>query len=540
MKTLIFPLIISVLTLCQAFSQSKNVSSTPKEVTIFLQGAQVFRIAKTELPAGESTLVLTSLSPFIDPGSIQVGGSGAFAILGISHKLNYLEEEKKTQEVQALEAKKEELQKSLKRTNTQIEVGKDELDMLAANRKIGGDNTGTNLQTLREAADYYRKRTAEIKLKNLDLAFEAEKLNKDMQNIDRQLGQMRQKTTLPVSEILVSVSAKAPTPATLEFSYKTSNASWSPKYDLRFDALEKPVVLDYKADVQQLTGEDWKNVRLTLSSGNPSENATKPTLFPWRLDFLQPVVYRKTIAKAKSSAPIQFGGAMPAPKAAEMKMEANYDKAETVMETQVVEQLLQAEFRIQQPYDLPSQAKPVTVTIGKHDLPVRYRHYAVPKLDKAAFLTATLSDWENLNLLAGQANLFFDGTFVGITVLNPQELSDSLTLSLGQDKNIVVERKRLKDQSKKQFLGSSKTDTRSWEINFRNKKSTPINLVVEDQFPTSVNNDLKVELTEKSGAEVETESGKLTWKFTLPATSARTLKFAYEVKYPKDKQVVLE
>ncbi len=518
----------------EAYSQSKNLNSIAQEVTIFIQGAQVFRKAKTEIPAGESTIVLGNLSPFIDPGSVQVGGTGAFSILGISHKLNYLEEERKTQEVKTLEEKKDELLKTIKRTNTQIEVGRDELDMLAANKKIGGENTGTNLLTLKEAAEYYRKRTSEIKLKNLDLAFEVEKLNKDLQKIDQQLNQLRQKATFPVSEILVSVSSKAATTATLEFSYKTGNAGWTPKYDLRFDALEKPVVLDYKADVQQQTGEEWKNVKLTLSSGNPNDNATKPSLYPWRIDFFAPVVYKQKPLKRKSNVAYEMA-ASPAPQADMKSM-----RAETVIETEAVEQVLQAEFRIQQPYDVPSQQKPITVTIGKHELPVRYRHYAVPKLEKAAFLTATLSEWENLNLLAGSANLFFDGTYVGLTSLNPEEISDSLTLSLGQDKNIVVERKRLKDQSKKQFLGSSKTDTRAWELSFRNKKSLPINLVVEDQVPTSVNNDLKVEVTEKSGAELEAESGKITWKFTLPATSAKTLKFAYEVKYPKDKKVVLE
>jgi uncharacterized protein (TIGR02231 family) len=531
----IFALIVVSFCARITLAQSKAIGSTAKEVTIFLQGAQVFRTAKADIPAGESTIVLNNLSPFIDPGSIQVGGFGSFSILGISHKLNYLEEERKTQEVKTLEDKKDELQKTIKRTSTQIEVGKDELDMLAANRKIGGDNTGTNLVTLKEAADYYRKRTSEIKLKNLELTFEVEKLSKDLQKIDLQLNQLRQKSTLPVSEISVSLLAKAATTATFEFSYKTGNASWAPKYDLRFDALEKPVVLDYKADVQQQTGEEWKNVKLTLSSGNPSDNATKPSLFPWRIDFYSPVVYLQNPRKSKGNVAYEMA-ASPAPMADMMKVA----RAETVMETQVVEQVLQAEFRIQQPYDVPSQQKPITVTIGKHELPVRYRHYAVPKLEKSAFLTATLSDWENLNLLAGQANLFFEGTFVGLTSLNPQELSDSLVLSLGQDKNIVVDRKRLKDQSKKQFLGSSKTDTRGWELSFRNKKSVAINLVVEDQFPTSVNNELKVELTEKAGAEVEPESGKLSWKFTLPPTSARTLKFAYEVKYPKDKQVLLE
>ena len=160
-------------------------------------------------------------------------------------------------------------------------------------------------------------------------------------------------------------------------------------------------------------------------------------------------------------------------------------------------------------------------------------------MDLSAFLTAKITNWESFNLLSGKANIYFEGTYLGESYLDVTT-KDTLELSLGRDKNIVVSRTKKTDFSKKQVLGGNKRETRTFEISVRNKKQQAINLVIEDQMPVPANNDIKLEDPEKADAMYNTETGKLAWKLDLSPSQEKKWTFGYTIKYPKDKTVVLE
>jgi uncharacterized protein (TIGR02231 family) len=191
------------------------------------------------------------------------------------------------------------------------------------------------------------------------------------------------------------------------------------------------------------------------------------------------------------------------------------------------------------PYSILNDNKAQTVEIKDLDVPATYQYFVAPKLDKDAFLTAQIIDWEQYNLLSGEANLFFEGTFMGKTVLNTLSTEDTLNISLGRDKNVVVTRTKLKDFTKTKFLSDKRTDSRAFETTVRNKRGQPLSIIVEDQIPISVTKDIEVE-TDTGNATVDAQTGKLTWKLDVPSGKDKKVKFSYTAKYPKGRKVILE
>jgi uncharacterized protein (TIGR02231 family) len=192
------------------------------------------------------------------------------------------------------------------------------------------------------------------------------------------------------------------------------------------------------------------------------------------------------------------------------------------------------------PYSILNDGKTATVEMKQMEVPALYEYYCAPKLEEDVFLTAKITDWSDLDLLEGESNLFFEGTFLGKGLINPKTAGDTLSISLGRDKNIIVKRTRLKEFSKKQFFGSNKIDYRNFEISIRNNKKQSINLVIEDQYPVSTMKEVEVDRLENKEADLDNESGKLKWSIQLEAAKEKKVSFKYSVKYPKGNNLVLE
>jgi uncharacterized protein (TIGR02231 family) len=197
-------------------------------------------------------------------------------------------------------------------------------------------------------------------------------------------------------------------------------------------------------------------------------------------------------------------------------------------------------YDIEEPYTVLTDGKVYTADLKTFSLPADYEYVAVPKLDRDAFLTARVTDWKELNLFEGEAKLFFEGGYLGKTLLDVRNAGDTLTLSLGRDKGIVVERKRMKDLSGKNVLSGNRTQNRSYEITVRNNKRQPVRLVVRDQFPVPTEKDITVDNTEAPDAEVDKDTRLVVWKYELPARQTRKHTLKYRVKHPADQMVVLE
>jgi len=196
-------------------------------------------------------------------------------------------------------------------------------------------------------------------------------------------------------------------------------------------------------------------------------------------------------------------------------------------------------FDIDLPYDVPGNGKEQNVSLKEFPVNTLFKYYAVPKLDKDAYLLGEVADWEQLNLLPGEANIIFEGTYIGKSYIDPNSTLDTLNLTLGKDKRIVVKKEKLKDFSSVKFLGSNKKQIFTYELTVKNNKKEAVKMMLKDQYPLSTNKDIEVELLESSDASNNSELGVLTWKLDLEPGAVKKLRVSYSVKYPKDKYVNL-
>jgi len=528
--------VLAWFVLTQGFGQTdKKVESKITNVTVFLNKAQVSREVKTRIDAGKTNLILTGLTSQLDQQSIQVAGKGSFVIMGIAHQQNYLNEHNVPRSLKVLRDSLEGLQRQLLLEQSQKEILNKEEQMLLSNQKVGGANQNLTVAELKGMADFYRARLSEIVTNRMKQDDKIKKINLQMARIQNQINEQNELYSLNTSEIVVSLSADAATSVDLEVIYVVANAGWYPIYDLRAINTKSPVQLSYKANVFQSTGEEWRNVKLKLSTANPNLGGLKPELYTWYLDFDRPVVYYNQKNRATGAV------SRSAPEAAEMKVAEQEDMAAPAETTAsfvtTIQTSLNTEFDIALPYTVTSANKPTLVDIRNHELKADYQYSVAPKLDLDAFLLARITGWEEYSLLPGEANVFFEGTFVAKTFIDPNNIKDTLSVSLGRDKRIVVKREKLKDFSTRRAIGANQRDSYAWEISVRNTKAEPIKITVEDQIPVSSNSQIEVTTVDTGGARYSKDTGKLVWEFELPASGNKKMVFKYEVKYPKDKVI---
>lgn len=198
------------------------------------------------------------------------------------------------------------------------------------------------------------------------------------------------------------------------------------------------------------------------------------------------------------------------------------------------------DFEINTPYTIKSDNKNYTVDMEFYELPAFYQYYSVPKVDKEAFLIANILDWEKYNLLEGEANVFFEETYVGKTLLDVRFASDTLEISLGRDKKVSVNREKIKDYSVKQFIGNKKEETRVWKTTVKNNKNQAINMIILDQVPVSTIEEIEVKVQNNSGAKRNSETGEFKWEFELKPNDKKEFELKYSVKYPKYRSLIVE
>src|SRR5690554_139418 len=587
------------MALCMSTSSyaqtEKVVPSEIKSVTVYKAGAQIEREARVSLATGQTLVKLTGLSPYINKKSIRVAGDGSFTILSVQHQNDFLNELGRSAELEALTQKMEALRLKIQEEETWVRIISGKLDFLQANKAVAGKEQTISPEAFKSLNTIYG---ANLEQLNLDLLARNRKIvahNKEMEKLRSQQAALDNKADLPSGTILVTVESQVPRSVQLSFSYMVANASWSPSYDMRFLGLDKPLKVTHKANVSQNTGVDWKDVNLVLSTAQTDVSATLPALLPFHLRFYEPAL-RKALSGRMPGLAVQEMELYDAAPEVRIRGLGSLDKnsplyiVDGVPRTDIsdldpngiqsIEVLKDAsatavygsrgangvvlvttktgegdasipltitskretsnEFKVDALQTIASTNKATTIAYREADLKAGFAYQSVPKLAQHVFLIGKIGEWYKADLLDAEANVYLENAFVGTTVIDTEAFSDSLALSFGVDNNISIKREKLTEYSENQFIGAHRKETLAFQLTLRNNKTYPVEVVVYDQLPISTNKDIQVEGLDLSGASLDADSGKLTWKVALKANETKEIILKYSVRYPKDKKVLVE
>ncbi|HZY80994.1 MAG TPA: mucoidy inhibitor MuiA family protein [Cyclobacteriaceae bacterium] len=631
MRTLLIAA-LSLVTTVVAYCQSeRKVSSTIKDVTVFLKGAQVTRTTSLELKPGQSVIVLNGTSPKVQENSIQAEANQNVKIIGVSFRVNHLEDLKQSEAAEFVQKERARLSNLIKEEKTAIAVYDDEEAMLKANKIIGGQR-GADVNELKSAVEYYRQRLMDIRAHRQELEAKIASYERDIAKINAQQSEMKVTKPQPEGEIIIKVESKSEAQVNLKVSYLVQEASWFPLYDIRAKDIQTPIAITYKASITQQSGEDWENVKVTVSSANPTSIGSRPNIKPWYLGFnnsVKPVavggqaaihgaaagamatnnmvrgyvfdsggkpmpgvnivvkgtsngtvtdvngaysmaispnsktlaasfigyqiqeidvngqeevniMLNEDVAQLEEVVVVGYGAQTQRQMTGSYSTTARAPKVKQTIAATPVVRSTNLEFNIDTPYTIRSGGENQVVDMIEYELEAQYQYYCAPKLDTDAFLTARLTNWDEYNFMEGQASLFFEGKYIGKTVLDTRNTSDTLTLSLGRDRNVVVTREKVKEYSSNQFVGSNRKALFSYEISVRNKKAYPIDIRIEDQYPIPNTKDITVDEIEDSGAIKSEENGLLTWNLKVEPGKTSKIDLKYEIKYPRYHNIILE
>lgn len=520
--------------------QETELAVAPSKVTVHLKGAELVQAVTAQVPAERHRFVFTGLSPKVNPQSIQVTATNGVDILSITSKINFLKEGEESVEIQKIRDSVELLQTQRQTISDELSAYQEEKDLLQKNKILAGKNTALPVEELVRAADFYRERFREINQAVSELNRQSKKMSAEIARLNRQLQELNAHRR-PTSEVYVDVNSDSPANTEFRLRYVVDDAGWSPIYDLVSNGLNEPIRLKYRALAFNDTGIDWDEVTVRLSTADPYAGAGHPALRPWVLTLpkqgLTGVLDRSEKRRnqldvlQQSNVPLNYN----------FQDKLNPDVAQNIIAFETIEiSELSTDFDIETPYTIPSDRKPYSIEIMEHELNASYKHFAIPKLDKDAFLLAQVTGWESLDLISGPMNVYRNENFIGLAQLSTRTLSDTLELSLGRDNKVVVKRTKLKDFSKKQFLGGNKITTLTYQISVKNNHRQPIDIEIQDQVPISKTKEIEVEVKETSGARRISESGKLIWEKTISPSDVKAVKFGIEIKHPDNMEVQID
>jgi uncharacterized protein (TIGR02231 family) len=258
---------------------------------------------------------------------------------------------------------------------------------------------------------------------------------------------------------------------------------------------------------------------------NPMLGNQQPTVHPWYINLVRPqkppvMAKQKEMACEEiccESADLKMGQSTVSPLASIVVHEAHTT----------------TEFILPAALDIPSSNKPSKVEIVTHNLSAEFFYYCACRLDTDAFLIAKMEGWESLNLLGGEVSIFQGNEYVGKTYFDPATMDDSMEISLGRDRGIVVTREGGNNMVSKGIIGKNKKVTREWNITVKNMRRKDVKMKLLDQLPISTNSDVVVNPIELSGAEHDKDTGILTWSLDIPSGGSVKKVLKYEVTYPK-------
>ena len=526
-----------------------DAASAIDNVTVYPDGATVTRVISVDLPSGDTTLVTKDFPLGLDASSIRVEGEG-----GAKLTIGTID----ARTPRAAPVNLPELDKRIEALNDQRADLQGAIDSANARRKFAehfAEAAPVGIGEKGEARPIAEWRTAFAavgeEIASADTAIRD--ATRKLREIDRQIAQLDvERKAKPPSklEVRMDIAAAAATKATLRVTYNVRNARWLPLYDARLDTGAKDrkpqLELVRRAEITQSTGEDWSNVTLGVSTVRISRGGSAPELSSLLAQYPQPPKPLALGTASDLARPAPMTRQAQSPAMAKIA-EAAAEPRERADEQQAVAEIggFQATFKLPGRVSLGAQEGAKSMRISAMTVPADLAVRAAPVLDPTAFLEASFKQTDDTTLLPGKVAIYRDGVFVGRGKISASAKDDIVRLGFGADDKVKIERAVLKrnEGSAGLLVTTSKTDERAFKTTIRNGHDFPIKIAIEDQLPVSESEDIVVEMlpatTPPSAKDIRDKRGVLEWSFDAKPGEVRDINFAWRIRWPKDKSMVI-
>ncbi len=538
---MIFPIFV--------FAQvEKVVPSKPKKVVVYPSGAQIESEVTFPLQKGQMKIVLPGLTSKLNQESIRIVSDNNYTILNVQYKVDYISEIDRDAETQKILNRINDLKFNIEDENTRIKIIDEKLEFLRTNKQVSGKNESISPVNFSELNQIYGSNIETLTLDKLKRERIIDNYNVELQKLNNQLKKVEANVGIPSGVIEVTIDAKNTNNGKMVFTYFVNEASWFPTYDIRFLGFNKPLEIKYFANIKQFTDIEWKNVEIVLSTAKTSVSAQIPMLQPYYLGYF----YYKAPGRSVSAAISSTEGI--AQTTSETTVRGNRGDGQTTIidgvrvrsednesSYSVTPALVtNKEYIVDSPQTIPSSFNITTLTYGEGVLNATYDYQTIPKLGENVYLIAKIIDWNKAELNSGFTKLYLENSYVGKSFINTAQFKDTIEISFGVDNNISIKREKLFTFSEKTFTGSNTKESVAYKITVRNNKSYPVTTSVYDQIPISTDEKIVVDVIELTEGPLNKENGKVEWKLSLQPNETKTITIKYSVKYPKDKDVIVQ
>lgn len=494
-----------------------------RTATVYYEGALLERSGSYRTGTGSERLVVGGLDTNIVAGSVEVALPAGWKLLGTQFRLAPSGEGRwaQLQAMDRLDAQIAENRLERAKEEALLAAFEEEQAMLRANRAFGGTDA-VMVEDLREMADFWRNRMQEIGLLALDVRQQMAALDQTWKQLEEDRKQLENFVLGQEGQILLQFEAPPAAQGTVVVRYLTRSARWTPHYTVQWTA-EGNLLGNKWAEVRQSTGTPWAQIPVRFAAGSPLE--------PRSLE------RRKEVQAVHGMLTEQEVFL-------EMEREDSEDRVQA-MSMAVVSNAPQAAgdasgnirsvWQSTQPIYVASGDSLHRVPVGPFELRGTLTYLGRPTEAAEARRRVRVADWSSHDLLPGPVEMRLGDLYLGRGYLALPVASDSLTLLMGSEVDVRVERSTLRQSTKRLLWLRRQKHAITWRYDVVNRKNTPVQLEVEDILrPDWLNaySSYRVEVRDAAGGDWVQATGQIRWQTEIPAGGSRSWEVRFVVRQP--------
>jgi len=566
MKRNIFFICFSLLLGLNIQAQDTNrVYAKINKVTIYAYQAQIEKSIEVSLKKGFNEFVLAGNSVSLETQSIQFNNSNDFMIMEFSPYQQVVRSDKVAEEklseqnrnkVKILKDSIELLRYNLKAVDNSLSSLDKEKRALENLKVISNSHEVDSVEKIKEGLNYFHEKMIEVNSLIQKKEKERENLDKQIDitisNLNLILQNDRQDDNLNKTEIYIKINLYCEKPvkkANIEYSYMVYGIDWEAYYDIKFTTNKDSVDLTLKANLKQNTQEDWNDVKLVFSTEEPNNQGQISEIQPEYIIFKPKNYGHNSQTKPNSSTQSQNtsstargeSGMVTYVNGVSKKGSVNIPKqAIAEVKSEISRSMIGKEYLVPMKYSIKNNDNSKIIPLETMSANISYKYSTIPKKDRIVYLSALLPSWEDLELMNALAKIYVDNNFVSETWINPLQTDDTLSIPVGKEKRIAVDRKTAKSKPEKiGLMGNTAEVVYTITLDIKNNTQKNIGVDLQDQIPLSNPETITITPIDKANASYDEKTGVLKWNLSLKALEAQKITFNYSVRYPRLADIIL-